>query len=258
MRATYRSHGGNRDYWRQRWEAIEADGTTLNLARYPGRYAEAALARASGAVLEAGCGAGRVLRYYHEQGRPIVGLDFIEGPLHKLHGADRTLPLLAGDITQLPFVGSAFGCVLAFGLYHNLENGLNDALLETRRVLTRSGVLCASFRADNLQNRILDTLSDADGSRAGTHFHKMNYTEAEVRRSLSTAGFVVTDLEYVQNMPFLHKLALFRRRQDHFDEHRARAKGYQLSTLGEALQRTSMKLWPRHFCNVYVATATAV
>ncbi|MBM3993203.1 MAG: class I SAM-dependent methyltransferase [Planctomycetes bacterium] len=258
MRATHRSHGGNRDYWRLRWEAIEADGTTLNLARYPGRHAEATLARASGAVLEAGCGPGRVLRYYHGQGRRIVGLDFIEAPLHKLHGVDDTLPLLAGDILQLPFASGVFGCVLAFGLYHNLENGLNDALSETRRVLRHSGVLCASFRADNLQNRILDALSDSDGSSAGTHFHKMNYTEPEIRRCLSAAGFAVTDLEYVQNMPFLHKLALLRHRHDRFDEHSARAKGYQLSTLGEALQRTSMTLWPRHFCNVYVATATAV
>ena len=256
MRATYRSHGGNLEYWRARWETIDADDAALNINRYPGVYANRAVENTKGLILEAGCGSGRVLRHFHDQGRDIVGFDFVEIALHKISAVDASVPLVTGNILHLPFADRSFSCVLAFGLYHNLEEGLKNALAETMRVTATDGVLCASFRADNFQNRFIDALAAEKPRKGRRQFHKMNYTVGEIRDTITSVGFEIKSLEYVENMPFLHKFKTFRHRaQRRFDEHSARAKGYQLSPLGSALQRTMMSLAPQQFCNVYVATA---
>ena len=38
----------------------------------------------NGSILEAGCGAGRILRYFHDLGYDITGFDFIEVAVEKL------------------------------------------------------------------------------------------------------------------------------------------------------------------------------
>lgn len=52
-----------------------------------------------GRIIEAGCGAGRILRYYHDRGYNIIGMDFIDVAIDKLKGIDPTLQV--EDITNL-------------------------------------------------------------------------------------------------------------------------------------------------------------
>lgn len=257
MRITYRSHGGNRAYWHKRWDAIPADAGELNLVRYPGRYAENVIRTTSGMILEAGCGAGRVLLYYHRRGQHIIGMDFIPAILHKIRDVNPTVPLAGADILKLPFADRAFSAVLAFGVYHNLEHGFSDALAETKRVLAPRGVLCASIRADNLQNRIGDWMIERRANGGGHKvFHKANYTIGEVRAAFAHAGFAIDKIEFVENMPFLYKFATFRhKRHRRFDEHLARSEGYQLSAFGRWLQKIFIALFPATFCNIFVVTA---
>lgn len=159
MRITYR----NRDvraYWEDRWAALPADQTLANPAVYPLKYAELVLAddvARARPVLEAGCGAGRVLRYYHARGYSIHGMDFVDAVIEKLRAADASLQVEAGDITSLRYADASFGTVLAFGLLHNLQPpALGQAVAEIRRVLMPGGRVCASFRADNIQNWLND------------------------------------------------------------------------------------------------------
>jgi SAM-dependent methyltransferase len=260
MRFTYRTHGGSKAYWHKRWDQIPADDGVLNLDRYPGRYAEAVMQAVDGPILEAGCGAGRVLLHYRRAGRPIVGMDFIEVALRKIRAASSEVPLSVADVTRLPFADESFAGVLAFGLYHSLEHGIEDAFAETRRIMRPGGLLCASMRADNLQNRVVDRIADRDApADAERRFHKANYSRREFADMLAAAGFTLENMEYVENMPFLYKFPYFRHR-DHqrFDEHRARGEGYKLSPLGQALQSTLIGLAPASFCNINVGTARAV
>jgi SAM-dependent methyltransferase len=260
MRLTYRSHGGSLDYWRQRWSQIPADDGALNLERYPGRYAERVMQSVDGPVLEAGCGAGRVLLHYRRAGRPIVGVDFIEVALTKIRKEDPEVPLAAADVTRLPFADQSFDGVLAFGLYHSLESGVAQALAETRRIMRPGGLLCASMRADNVQNRIVDWMADRQApAQSERHFHKANYTRREFADLLAAAGFSVERMEYVENMPLLYKFPVFRHASHRrFNEHRARGEGYRLSAIGRALQGALIGLMPASFCNINVATARAV
>jgi SAM-dependent methyltransferase len=256
MRITYRTHDGNKAYWHQRWNQIPSDEGGLNFDRYPGKYADWVINKSDGPILEAGCGAGRVLIHYHRHGKPIIGMDFIAIALSKMKGVEPDMPMVAGDVRNLPFSDKSFGIVLAFGLYHNLENGFVESLTETKRTLRSGGYLCASMRADNWQNRITDWLANRGKFQQQKTFHKINYTPQEIRTAFANSGFEIEKFEYVENMPFLYKFKIFRHRTHKiFDETRARAEGYRLSAFGQFLQSLLVTVSPASFCNIFVVTA---
>lgn len=261
MRITYRNEN-NKDYWTKRWDEIPADAPMENLGVYPLKYAQMTVKNKQGRILEAGCGAGRILRYYHDRGYDIIGIDFIAVAISKLKEIDPTLQAEVGDITNLRFAGQSFKYVLAFGLYHNLEHGLDKAVQETHRVLEQNGSVCASFRADNIQTRLTDWLADRKAKSGGGNnkaraFHKMNLTRSEYEQLFTRAGFAIDFVGPVENMPILYKFRFFRAaRHKVFDENRARAEGYRLSWLGHLLQGVMMRWWPDQFCNIYVLIAS--
>ena len=259
MRITYRSTK-NKNYWNNRWENIPADEPMDNLDAYPLKYSEMCIKNNDGKILEAGCGNGRILRYYHNRGYNITGFDFIKVAIEKLKQTDPTISADVGDITKLRYKNESFKYVLAFGLYHNLENGLENALSETYRVLINNGLVCASFRADNIQTRLTDWLTnrrtknpDSDG---GLVFHKMNLTKKEFSSLFKKNNFEVEYIFPVENMPILYKFPFFRANSHKiFDENTARSEGYKLSVLGQLLQNILMKFFPNQFCNIYVLIA---
>lgn len=259
MRISYRN-AGNKEYWTKRWAAIPPDHPMENTDAYPLKYALETVRDKQGKILEAGCGAGRILRYFHERGYDILGMDFVPVAVNKLRQADPSLQVEVGDITKLRYDDKAFQYVLAFGLYHNLEHGLEQAVAETWRVLEAGGAVCASFRADNIQTRLTDWLAEAKKGRkapAGQRsFHKLNLTRREFESLFERAGFRIESLHPVQNMPLLYKFALFRARGHKvFDENLARKEGYLLSGTGRMIQNFLMRHFPDQFCNIYVLVA---
>ena len=256
MRITYRNHNV-KDYWEKRWDDIPADQPMENREVYPLKYAEQTVKDREGKILEAGCGAGRILRYYHNQEVDIVGMDFIEVAIEKLKQIDSTLKVEVGDIANLRFGDKSFKYILAFGLYHNLEHGLEQAIKETYRVLENHGSVCASFRADNIQTKLTDWLTErrtiAAGREGEKAFHKMNLTRSEFKQAFEKSGFNVTSITPVENMPILYKFSFLRARSHkQFDENIARAEGYQLSWIGQRCQNFLMHFFPDQFCNIFV------
>lgn len=260
MRITYRN-ANNREYWAKRWGDIPADSPMENRNVYPLKYAELTVKDKNQKILEAGCGAGRILRYYHDAGYDIIGFDFIDVAIEKLKDADPTLQVEVGDITNLRFEDRSFNCVLSFGLYHNLEHDLDKAVSETYRILKSNGLVCASFRADNIQTRLTDWLADKRSKNRDrdtqTHaFHKMNLTCREFEQLFERAGFVINSVYPVENMPILYKFPIFRAHSHKkFDENKARAEGYRLSWFGQRLQNLLMRFFQDQFCNIYVIVA---
>ena len=228
---------------------------------YPLKYAETTIKDRDGRILEAGCGAGRILRYYHDLGYDITGMDFIDIAVNKLKKIDSSLKVDVGDIMSLEYADQSFKYVLAFGLYHNLEHGLDKAVQETYRVLEHGGSVCASFRADNIQTRLTDWLTAKRNKHQHEEknirvFHKMNLTRAEFEQLFMRAGFVIDSVWPVENMPILYKFAFFRSAgHKYFDENKARTEGYRLSWLGQRLQNFLMHYYPDQFCNIYVIIA---
>lgn len=262
MRITYRSKN-IKDYWESRWSKINSDLPMTNINVYPLKYAIETTKDKKGKILEAGCGAGRILRYYHDQGRDILGIDYIEVAIEKLKDVDSSLKVEVGDITNLKFEDESFKYVLAFGLYHGLEFGLEESIKETYRIMQYGGSVCASFRADNIQTKLVDWLtkyrSDKNFSKDSLEFHKMNLTYSEFKNLFRNAGFNVASIVPVENMPLLYKFAFFRdQKHKIFNENIARVEGYKLSWFGQVLQDILMKFFPNQFCNIFVLIAHKV
>lgn len=264
MRITYRTRE-NKDYWTSRWANIPADNPMENKAVYPLKYAELTVHDKDGLILEAGCGAGRILRYYHENGYNIIGIDFIKIAIDKLRQIDPSLKVEVGDITNLRFYDDMFKYVLAFGLYHNFDlAGAKRAIAETYRVLEMRGLVCASFRADNIQTRFTDwmakrTKREGEKKKETKAFHKMNLSRNEFENLFSEAGFEIQNVYPVENMPFLYKFEFFRSMSHKkFDENKARTEGYRLSWFGQTFQNFLMRFFPNQFCNIYVLIAQKV
>ena len=130
MRITYRKSDVY-NYWNKRWSDICVDAAMSNEEVYPLKYALKTIGDSKGTILEAGCGVGRLLRYFKERKHDIVGIDFIDIAISKLKQADNGLNVEVGDITNLRFRDKSFRFVLAFGLYHSLEKNLEVAVRET-------------------------------------------------------------------------------------------------------------------------------
>lgn len=255
MRITYRSKN-NREYWKERWQNISIDEPINNEKIYPIKFSNMIINNHNQKILEAGCGAGRILRYYHNKNFKIIGIEFIENIVKKLKSIDNSLDVRVGNILNLNFSNNFFDVILSFGLYHNFQqNDLSKSLDETFRVLKNGGILCASFRADNLQEKILDWINRDKFSKK-KEFHKLNLKKKEFIELLQKHNFKIKKVYNVQNMPFLYKFKFFREKeQKKFNENIARAEGYKLSFVGKILQNILIKIFPENFCNLYLIIA---
>ena len=264
MRVTYRHHD-SQVYWASRWAKTEADAPMENRDVYPLKYALEAISRSAavtkeGVICEAGCGNGRLVRYFMRQGYAIKGFDFIPEAIDKIKEIEPEADVEIGDILKLSYPDTSFDAFLAFGLYHSLPWDLQDqAFRETWRVMKPGAILCASFRADNICNRMLDFLREREegkGEAMKDKFHKLNLTRGEYTKLLSDHGFNVEKLDYVVNMPLLYKFACFRHASHKvFEEHKGRCEGYLLNAAGRVLWKNFMRLFPAQACNVFVAMA---
>ena len=254
MRITYRDKS-NGKYWNNRWENILPDKISSNEKEYPIKYSNL-LIKSKGKILEAGCGPGRVLRYYHKKGFDIYGVDFVESIILKLKNEDATLKVSAQNILNLDFGNEFFDYVLAFGLYHNFNQNLNKAIIETKRVLKKDGCICASFRSDNWQTRIADWLYLKKNPIRFSKFHKLNLKKKEFINLFEKHGFEILKFFSVENMSLLYKFRFFRANSHKiFNENKCRSEGYKLSFLGNLIQKISQKFFSDQLCNIYVIIA---
>ena len=258
MRTTYRSKHVDQ-YWTMRWDNVEIDSPMSNKNAYPLKFALSAVSDRSQNVLEAGCGAGRILRFFHNNSYRITGFDYVQSVVRRLKEIDPTLNIDSLSITDLPYPDNTYDVILAFGLYHNLETGLDKALSETHRVMVPGGTLCASFRANNLQTLITDLLAARKEKRRPSsqlYFHKNNIGFREYRELLINSGFTRVKIYPVENMPFLYKFRFFRHtNHKSFNEGKGRNDGYRLSFIGQFIQYILIHLLPMQWCNIYVAFA---
>lgn len=260
MRYTYR-YKKNKDYWFERWSNLPVDSEMSNVNIYPLKNSISTIkGDKKGKILEAGCGNGRILRYFHNKGYKIYGIDFIQNAVNKLKKADKSLLVSTQSILKTDFKDEEFKYILAFGLYHNLKNDILPALDETCRILQKNGILCASFRADNLQNLILDKVSEKRQNlkvnNSKKYFHKANYTIRDLKILFSKSHLEIISIDKEFNLPFLFKYRIFRHvKQKSFDEKSGRNQGYKLNLLGDIIFLPLKYLFPSQFCSIYVVTA---
>jgi ubiquinone/menaquinone biosynthesis C-methylase UbiE len=109
------------------------------------------------AVLELGCGTGRVALPLGRHGSYVVGIDRSASMLARARtrvkraNLQSRIQLIRGDICELPFPDQWFSRVIApYGILQSLldERLLSAALKDVRRVLTRGGIFGLELVAD--------------------------------------------------------------------------------------------------------------
>lgn len=102
---------------------------------------------ARGPCLDAGIGTGSVALPLVEAGIPIVGVDRSGAMLDALRakaGGTAPLPLVRGDLLQLPFRTAAFGAALVANVFH-LIPAWRTAVAELVRVVAPGGLLLVNL-----------------------------------------------------------------------------------------------------------------
>jgi cyclopropane fatty-acyl-phospholipid synthase-like methyltransferase len=106
---------------RETFESIYAGKAPWDVGR-PQRAIVEAADRLTGAVLDAGCGTGDNALFFAERGHPVLGIDFLDGPIQEARRKARERGLEAEfarmDALELGSLDRRFDGVIDSGLFH--------------------------------------------------------------------------------------------------------------------------------------------
>ncbi|MEV0637667.1 class I SAM-dependent methyltransferase [Streptomyces sp. NPDC050619] len=260
MRKALRRAETNECYWDRRWEEAGSDAAAFtDLSIYPVKYAQMVMTDAEDRALELGCGLGRVVKHYHRQNWNIAGIERSAVAVERMRQDDPGLDVSVGDATDLPLKDGEIDVLMAFGLYHNIEHELDEALAESARVIADGGRFCITMRPDNVEMRLNERYWKwHNRHRTGPlHFHKWLVREGEFIALLKKHGLTVTSVYHARNMSILYRVPWLRdRRTSDSPESVRRAAGYRLNHVGRTIDGWLMRHRPQDFCNVVVFIGT--
>ena len=199
-----RAHKGDSpDLWEENWENDNFEEALRFCETDPLRALFERYARPGMAMLEGGCGHGQYVAYYGARGVRVVGLDFAQSALLRLHERNQNLMLCSGNVAALPFRDEAFDLYYSGGVVEHFETGAEPALHEARRVLRPGGVLLISVPYIGLLRRVLSPFRsslwkrvaraevDAEKVGDGPRFFQYVYSRREFEKTLEAAGLRV-------------------------------------------------------------------
>lgn len=139
-------------------------------------------------ILDVGCGSGRDLREFRDQGYRPVGLDVSLG-LARYAAQASNCPIVVADMLNLPFSDRSFDGVWASAsILHIARSEMPRALREMRRVIKEGGVVFSSLK-----------LGEGEARTSDNRFFTYVMPE-EWRALLNESGFKNVDIE-VDNVP---------------------------------------------------------
>lgn len=139
-------------------------------------------------VLDAGCGAGRMMPVLADLGCAVEGVDLSPEMIRRARRDRPDFPSQVGSITALPFPDAMFDGVFSwYSTIHSPDEDLPQIWREVRRVLRPGGVVLVTFQAGH---GITDV---SDNYRRRGHdiaLHRHNRTADQMSEHLAAAGFV--------------------------------------------------------------------
>jgi SAM-dependent methyltransferase len=146
-------------------------------------------------ILEAGCGLGAWVIYLGDRGYDIAGIDNDAQVIGRLKEWRPSLNVSAGDIRALPSETGSLGAVISLGVMEHFEEGCDEAMRETWRVLRPGGLFFFTVPLNNLFRKLVAhplrglylRWRESRGERI--HFAEYRYTPPEVERMLAHHGF---------------------------------------------------------------------
>jgi len=136
------------------------------------------------AVLEVGCGTGANLRTLGSAGIYGIGLDRSVYAL-TLVKSKENLPLLAGDLNNLPIKTKSVGLIIAMDIFEHLEDD-RKGIVESYRVLSEGGILILTVPAFKSLRGVQDVVTG----------HKRRYSRKKITRKLRQEGFAILKSSY--------------------------------------------------------------
>ncbi len=254
MRKVYRKVD-TYDYWNQRWGAFEADGTTFqNKNIYPIKYVDRIISKGKWTI-DIGCGLGRVVKHYNNEGYTVSGCDYSEVAVEKLNKNSPELDIIQANILSLPYEDKQFDNILLLGVLHGFENlnDINKALRESVRCLKDGGHMIIANRAESWDNYLVDKITERKQGK-GDSFHKACFKKSEIEELVKSHSLKIDSIELITNVSFLHKFSLFRK-TNKFDESITRTHGFELNVLGDLFYKCLKICFPGKFGTTYVITA---
>lgn len=100
------------------------------------------------AVLDAGCGTGRLIHTLQAGGLAVTGIDLSPGMIDIARSIHPEVPFHVAELAHLPFNSETFTGVMAwYSLIHIPPHALTDSLAEIARVLRPGGYFLTGFQA---------------------------------------------------------------------------------------------------------------
>ena len=208
----HESYGSAHEFWERNWKNAIPPGPQVHakLVRLMARYL-----RHDMHLLEGGCGNGNYLRYFHDLGFRVTGVDFAEETVLELKRRFPELDIRKGDITALDFADETFDSYYSGGVIEHFQEGPYSALAEAHRVLRNGGFLFVTVPHENwirqISNRLVDQTVSRDlngrlamekkmptgfiveGNIGEFRFHEHFFTTREMRQFLRGAGFGIVE-----------------------------------------------------------------
>jgi SAM-dependent methyltransferase len=152
-------------------------------------------------VLDAGCGAGRMMPVLAALGCRVDGVDLSPQMIRRARQDHATFPSQVASITALPFSDGSFDGVLSwYSTIHHPDPDLPRILGEAHRVLRPGGLLLVAFQSGR-------GIQDVSGSyRRHGHdivLHRYNRTPGEVAAAMASAG--LTQMACLERAAALHE-----------------------------------------------------
>lgn len=91
-------------------------------------------------LLESGCGTGRWVRYLHDQGFDITGLDLSQSTVEMVNNYWPDLKIMQGNSEDSPFPENTFDGVISLGVVEHWPEGPEKPLKDIFRILKKGGL----------------------------------------------------------------------------------------------------------------------
>lgn len=107
------------------------------------------------AILEAGCGDGRVVKYLHDVGyKNVHGVELNRAIVTWFNRKYPEIPVVQGDILKMSFAKATFDAVLSFGVVEHFREGPIPPLQALHRILRPGGCVVVTVPSFNLLRRL--------------------------------------------------------------------------------------------------------
>ena len=140
-------------------------------------------------VLDAGCGAGRMMPVLACHGCRVEGVDLSPEMVRRSRRDHAAYPAQVASIADLPFPDGSFDGVFSwYSTIHSPDEDLASILREARRVLRPAGLLLVAFQSGEGVRDV------SESYRRRGHdivLHRWNRTPEEMGAALDAAGLVV-------------------------------------------------------------------